>query len=442
MTEQALFNYLVAAGFTRYGAAGLIGNLIAESGLRANNLQNGFERALGMDDATYTAAVDFGAYDNFVHDGAGYGLAQWTYYTRKAELLKFAKARGVSIADYQMQVDFMLQELRGYAGVWETLRTAQDVRTASDAVLLQYERPADQSEGVQVSRSMLGEGVLARCSGTATPEPKAAAGARQFSPLATAFVDFGSSLSNPRKDPVSVITPHHAATVTTDPVAIAKYHRNNPGREASANYYIAGGKICGGVVEGRRAWTSGTGNGQGTNDHKAITIEVANSTGKPDWKISDADYNALVKLCAELCTYYNIEPHFDGTKNGTITMHKQFQNTACPGPYLEPIIRSGKFENDIRQAMGGVTPTPTPEPVVLYRVQTGAFRIRINAEKQLAKIRALGIDGLLVQDNGLYKVQVGAFANRDNALGMVAKMQRCGYRDAFITTRQGQVIMA
>ena len=61
-----------------YGVAGLQGNIFAESGCKAMNVQNSFEKKLGMDDEAYTLAVDMGAYGNFVRDGAGYGIAQWT----------------------------------------------------------------------------------------------------------------------------------------------------------------------------------------------------------------------------------------------------------------------------------------------------------------------------------------------------------------------------
>jgi len=84
-----------------YGVAGLWGNIYAESGSRPNNLQNSYESKLGYIDETYTKAVDDGTYTNFVYDGAGYGLAQWTYYTRKQNLIDFVKERGVSISDFQ-----------------------------------------------------------------------------------------------------------------------------------------------------------------------------------------------------------------------------------------------------------------------------------------------------------------------------------------------------
>ena len=75
-TEEKIWSYLKAQGLTDAGAAGLMGNLYAESGLRPNNLQNSYEGKLGMADAEYTELVDHGLYTNFAHDNAGYGLAQ------------------------------------------------------------------------------------------------------------------------------------------------------------------------------------------------------------------------------------------------------------------------------------------------------------------------------------------------------------------------------
>ncbi|MDE6260544.1 MAG: hypothetical protein K2M42_06745 [Oscillospiraceae bacterium] len=143
---QKIWDKLIAAGLTPAGAAGLLGNLQAESGLNPQNLQNTYEKKLGFTDTTYTAAVDNGTYTNFAYDGAGYGLAQWTYIARKAALLAFARAQGASIGDLDMQVDFLLQELQSlFRAVWDKLRTTSSVREASDCVLLQFERPANQS---------------------------------------------------------------------------------------------------------------------------------------------------------------------------------------------------------------------------------------------------------------------------------------------------------
>ena len=110
-TEEKIWSYLKAKGLTDAGAAGLMGNLYAESGLCPTNLQNNFETKLCMTDAEYTRRVDAGSYTNFARDGAGYGLAQWTFHTRKAALLEYARVCRRSIGDLEMQLDFLLHEL-------------------------------------------------------------------------------------------------------------------------------------------------------------------------------------------------------------------------------------------------------------------------------------------------------------------------------------------
>lgn len=179
-TAKHIWDRLLAAGLSEAGAAGLMGNLKAESNLQPNNLQNTFEKKLGFTDATYTAAVDDETYTKFATDCAGYGLAQWTYQTRKAALFAFAKAQGRSVGDLDLQIDFMLREmLNSYPVLFGDLRTATDVRAASDSVLVQYERPADMSEPVKIKRAGFGEEFLREFGGQAAADAAAYADALQ-----------------------------------------------------------------------------------------------------------------------------------------------------------------------------------------------------------------------------------------------------------------------
>lgn len=155
--EERIWNYLKAAGLNDYGTAGLMGNLYAESALNPKNLQGSYEKKLGFTDESYTAAVDSGSYGNFVKDAAGYGLAQWTYWSRKEKLLNFVKALGVSIGDLEAQLAFLCKELESYVAVLSVLKTATSVRQASDIVLTKYERPANQGAGVQEKRAAYGQ---------------------------------------------------------------------------------------------------------------------------------------------------------------------------------------------------------------------------------------------------------------------------------------------
>ena len=159
MNEATIWRFLKSQGMTDAGVAGLMGNLFAESGLNTKNLQNTYEKKLGYTDATYTAAVDNGTYTNFVRDSAGYGLCQWTYWTRKQALYAFCKAIGASIGDLDAQLRFLMKELsESFKSVLGVLMTTASVREASDIVLLQFERPAKMNDPtVQQKRAGYGQ---------------------------------------------------------------------------------------------------------------------------------------------------------------------------------------------------------------------------------------------------------------------------------------------
>lgn len=157
MSKNTIWNFLKNKGLNDYAVAGLMGNLQAESALNPKNLQNSYQNKLGFTDESYTAAVDRGSYGSFVHDSAGYGLAQWTFWSRKQNLLNYARSTGRSIGDLTMQLEFLWSELQGYKTVIATLRSARSVREASDAVLSGYEKPADQSEAAKQRRAEMGQ---------------------------------------------------------------------------------------------------------------------------------------------------------------------------------------------------------------------------------------------------------------------------------------------
>lgn len=156
--EKTIWNFLMVHVDNEYGVAGLMGNLYAESALRSNNLQQSYETKLGYNDATYTTAVDNGSYDNFIKDAAGYGLAQWTYWSRKQAMLEFHQSKKKSIGDLQTQLEFLIKELsESYKGVWSDLKNATSILDASNSVLLKFERPANQGESVQKKRAEYGQ---------------------------------------------------------------------------------------------------------------------------------------------------------------------------------------------------------------------------------------------------------------------------------------------
>ncbi len=155
--EQIIWDFLKSKNFSDFAISGIMGNIFAESGLKPNNLQNNFEKTLGMTDDQYTQAVDNGSYANFATDSCGYGIVQWTYSSRKLTLLNYAKSQNKSIGDLNMQLNFMYNELLTYKGLVDMLNKSQSVLEASNLFLLNYEKPADQSPKVQQLRASYGE---------------------------------------------------------------------------------------------------------------------------------------------------------------------------------------------------------------------------------------------------------------------------------------------
>lgn len=158
MSKKCIWEFFLKEIGNEYGAAALMGNLYAESGLNPKNMENMYESRLGYNDESYTRAVDSGEYKNFTHDSCGYGLAQWTYYTRKQRLLNYAKSRKVSIGDLDMQLNFCVNELKEYyPGVWSDLKSAASVAYPSYQVLKYYENPANQGIRAQTIREKYGQ---------------------------------------------------------------------------------------------------------------------------------------------------------------------------------------------------------------------------------------------------------------------------------------------
>lgn len=156
--SKKIWDYLKSKGFNEFAVAGIMGNLYAESGLRSTNLQNDFEKKLGLSDEDYTKAVDSGLYteESFIKDKAGYGLAQWTFWTRKKALLDYAKLHGKSIGDLDMQLEFFYKELYVNPILYRLLKNSKSIKEASDGILHKYERPADQSKKVEEKRASYG----------------------------------------------------------------------------------------------------------------------------------------------------------------------------------------------------------------------------------------------------------------------------------------------
>lgn len=212
-------------------------------------------------------------------------------------------------------------------------------------------------------------------------------------------------------------------------------------RQASSNYGIGyDGRIGMYVEEKDRSWCSSN----AANDNRAITIEVASDTKEP-YAVNAKAYAALIDLLVDICKRNGIKELVWSTnkadrvnhKNGcNMTVHRDYANKSCPGTYLYE--RHAQIASEVNKRLGSTNIKPAPEKPSggLYRVQTGAFKSKTNADAMLAKVKAKGFDTYMVKVGDLYKIQVGAFKVKANAEAMMKKLQAAGF-SAFITTEEG-----
>lgn len=378
---EKIWNYLKAAGLSDQGAAGLMGNLYAESGLSPKNLQNSFERKLGYTDATYTEAVDNGSYTNFVKDRAGYGLAQWTFYSRKEALLAFARAKKQSVGNLEVQLDFLLHELEAsYPSVLTTLKTATDVASASNTVLMKFERPANQGAEVKRRRAQYAQGYYNRyaaCQKPRKPKKEDRPAGYTNSPLVS-YTRLSPNRTSPRNHVIDTVTIHCIVGQWTARQGCDFFAGRN--RKASANYVVGKDGSIGLCVEEKdRSWCSSN----RSNDHRAVTIEVASDTTHP-YAVTDRAYAALLDLVTDICKRNGIRKLlWKGDKSligqvdkQNMTVHRWFANKACPGDYLYSRHEAIAAEVNRRLGAAEVSRQPGTTPPYTVRIRVRNLRIR------------------------------------------------------------------
>lgn len=146
-------------------------------------------------------------------------------------------------------------------------------------------------------------------------------------------------------------------------------------RQASSNYGVGpDGRIGMYVEEKDRSWCSSN----SSNDHRAITIEVASDTAPP-YAVTKEAYNGLIKLLTDICKRNNIKQLrwkadkflIGKTSKQNMTVHRWFTNTACPGDYLYSL--HGKIADDVNKKLGVKSETFKPYKV---RVDISDLNIR------------------------------------------------------------------
>ena len=128
----------------------------------------------------------------------------------------------------------------------------------------------------------------------------------------------------------------------------------DPNTQASSNYGIGSdGRIALYVEEKNRSWCTSS----AMNDNRAVTIEVANTVGYEPYPVSDAAYNSLIKLLADICKRNGIpelrwqaDPNLIGNvSKQNMTVHRWFANKSCPGTWLYQ--RHGQIAADVNKLL-------------------------------------------------------------------------------------------
>ena len=154
-----------------------------------------------------------------------------------------------------------------------------------------------------------------------------------YSPLTNKYIPADPSNYSQGRSGQKVLkfTPHHMAGNLS--IESCGNLWKTKGRKASSNYGIGtDGRIACYVDEENRSWCSSS----AANDNQAITVEVANDGGAPDWHVSDKAIESLINLMVDVFKRYGIKSaNYTGNANGNVTLHQFFTSTACPGPYLK-----------------------------------------------------------------------------------------------------------
>lgn len=215
---------------------------------------------------------------------------------------------------------------------------------------------------------------------------------RKKSPM-TSFEKLSPNRNKPRTGPIRRLTPHHAGGNCTAEIILGlpSFQTYNTTSGTSANYATGSdGRIGLGVEETNRAWTSSS----YINDHEAITFELSNDGGAPDWHMSSKTINSFLDQAVETAKFYGFKKinYVEKPANITpakveawiktwakddemiITLHNWFKATVCPGPYfmrqlpwlvkeMNKRLSNSKYKPEAFVGEGG-TATGQPIPLV------------------------------------------------------------------------------
>ena len=387
MGIATVWNYLKKSGMTDAGTAGVIGNLQAESGVSPTAVDmlclKGYRKAGKIyTDKSYTAAVDSGEISKAeflkpMGKQYGYGIAQWTYPSRKEGLFDLCKNKGTSIGDERTQADFLIYELKtSFKGLWKTLTEIEDVDQAADSFLTEFERPADVGFEKQkrrnlarnIYRTMTG-GKVVRTREAVVKQATAWLGRKESDGSHKLIIDtYNSHKPLPRGYKVQYTDAWCATFVSA--VAIKCGYTDIIPIECSCPEMVTAAKKMGIWTESDAYvpkpgdiilydWhDSGIGDNTGVPDHVGIVVE----SGSASFKVIEGNKSDAVR--------YRIMPI-----NG-----RYIRGFICP-----------KYDT------GTKTEARTQGKKTAYAVQAGYFNSRTNAEAMAAELKKKGFEAFVYE---------------------------------------------
>lgn len=216
------------------------------------------------------------------------------------------------------------------------------------------------------------------------------------------YVCYSPNCNKPRNNKIDTITIHHMAGNLTVEQCGALFAQSS--RQASSNYGIGtDGRVGLYVDEANRSWCSSN----AANDHRAVTIEVAND--KPSdsggWHVSDKAMASLIELCVDICKRNGIAKlNYTGDKSGNLTMHKWFAATACPGPYLESKFKY--IADEVNKQLNGTTTNSSTKSSKAASSAFTAYKVKVTVDALNIRNGAgtkYAVNGV-ISDKGTYTI--------------------------------------
>lgn len=246
------------------------------------------------------------------------------------------------------------------------------------------------------------------------------------------YTRLSPNCTKPRNNAIKKITIHHmAANLTVEACGNVFAPKS---RQASSNYGIGSdGRVGLYVEEKNRSWCSSS----PSNDHQAVTIEVANDGGaSTDWHVSDKALAKLIDLCVDICKRNGIKKlNYTGTTSGNLTRHNMFVNTTCPGPYLQGKL--SYIANEVNKRLGNKTTTSTSTSSS-SKVSVSTVQSKYNS-KFGSTLGKISVDGIYGADTKKHLVKAVQYEmNKQYGSGLaVDGIFGSKSKSAFLNLRQG-----